>query len=131
VRKGRPATDAQGDPLPSNAVARTGTTRVRHAAHVSSLAFSADGKRIASTTIWFDLGVWDARTGESLAFRTRRQEQRLFRATVSPPRRTNARDDRQRPGPVPRRPGRPTARMRVLPSLLGFLDTRCRQPVGS
>jgi hypothetical protein len=24
-----------------------------------------------------------------------------------------------------------TARMRVLPSLLGFLDTRCRQPVGS
>src|SRR5262245_808600 len=59
VGTARPATDAQGDPLPPDAVARIGTTRLRHAASVSSVAFSLDGKRIASSTIWFDVGVWD------------------------------------------------------------------------
>jgi WD40 repeat protein len=81
---GRPATDAHGDPLPPNAVARIGTTRLRHAASVSSLAFSPDGKRISSATMWFDVGVWDARTGQALAFRRSRQEEGLFRATASP-----------------------------------------------
>ncbi|MBI3865843.1 MAG: PD40 domain-containing protein [Planctomycetia bacterium] len=81
---GRPATDALGDPLPPDAVARIGTVRLRHAAEVSALAFSPDGKRISSATIWFDVGVWDAHTGQSLAFRRRRQEETLFRATISP-----------------------------------------------
>ena len=34
--------------------------------------------------MWFDVGVWNARTGQSLAFRSSRQEKGLFRATVSP-----------------------------------------------
>ena len=84
VGTGRPVTDAHGDLLPPGAVARIGTNRLRHAAYVSSVAFSLDGKRIASTTIWFDVGVWDARTGRSLAFRHSRLEKRLFRALVSP-----------------------------------------------
>lgn len=63
-------TDRYGDSLPGGAVARIGTTRLRHAAYVSSLAFSPDSKRISSATIWFDVGVWDACTGQSLAFRS-------------------------------------------------------------
>ena len=77
-------TDAVGDPLPPNAVARIGTTRLRHAEYVSSLAFSPDGKRISSATMWFDTAVWDAGTGQSLAFRSSPREERPFRATVSP-----------------------------------------------
>jgi WD40 repeat protein len=77
-------TDAHGDPLPPNAVARIGTTRFRHAAEVASLAFSSDGKRISSSTIWFDVGVWEAHTGQELAFRSSRRQEGVFRAAVSP-----------------------------------------------
>ena len=76
--------NAHGDPLPPDAVARIGTTRLRHAAYVASLAFSPDGKRISAATIWFDLGVWDAHTGQALAFRSSRREKGLFRPSVSP-----------------------------------------------
>jgi WD40 repeat protein len=76
-------TDRQGDPLPAGAVARVGTTRLRHAAAITSLAFWPDGKRISAASMWFDVGVWDARTGRSLAFRSR-QEKCLRRAAVSP-----------------------------------------------
>src|SRR5689334_15781912 len=76
--------DRYGDPLPACALARIGTTRLRHAAYPASLAFSPDGKRISSATIWFDVGVWDARTGQALAFRSTRQQTGLFRAAVSP-----------------------------------------------
>ena len=76
-------TDRYGDPLPAGAVGRVGTIRLRHASDVTSLAFSPDGKRITSATLWFDVGVWDARTGQALAFRSSRQQTGLFRATVS------------------------------------------------
>jgi WD40 repeat protein len=76
-------TDRYGDPLPAGAVARVGTIRLRHASEVTSLAFSPDSKRITSATPWFDVGVWDARTGQGLAFRSSRQQTGLFRATVS------------------------------------------------
>jgi WD40 repeat protein len=80
----RPGTDAHGDPLPPDAVARIGTTRLRHASWISSLAFSSDDKHISSATIWFDVGVWNARTGQMIAFRSSRQSPGLFRAAVSP-----------------------------------------------
>src|SRR6516162_10864284 len=41
-------TDAQGDTLPADAALRLGGTRLRHVGHVQGIAFSADGKRLAS-----------------------------------------------------------------------------------
>lgn len=64
--------DHRGDPLPPGAVARLGTVRLRHPGSVTALAFSPDGKWLASTShnAIFQpdrtLRVWDARTGKEL-----------------------------------------------------------------
>src|SRR5215468_8173835 len=61
-----PAVDALGDPLPTGAVARLGTTRLRHRGYVVALAFSSDGKRLASGGYDPAAHVWDAATGRRL-----------------------------------------------------------------
>jgi WD40 repeat protein len=58
--------DCYGDPLPSGAVARFGTVRLRHSGEVESVALSPDGKLIASAASW-NASVWDAGTGQELA----------------------------------------------------------------
>src|SRR5712692_643659 len=63
----RPARrDQHGDPLPEGAVARIGTVRLRHAGPVTALAYSHDGKILASGSEDGTIRLWDAATGKEL-----------------------------------------------------------------
>jgi RNA polymerase sigma factor (sigma-70 family) len=59
-------TDRHGDPLPEGAIARLGTVRWRHGDFVHALAYSLDGKMIATTGVGRALVLWDAATGKVL-----------------------------------------------------------------
>ncbi len=63
--------DRYGDPLPAFAVARLGSTRLKHGATVNSLAFSPDGRTVASVSgesLMPDAAVviWSVAHGRSL-----------------------------------------------------------------
>jgi WD40 repeat protein len=74
----QPRVDALGDPLPEGARARLGTTRMRHFSTpdhhcwgLRCLAWSSDGKIIASSSYSDDIGLearlWEASTGKPLS----------------------------------------------------------------
>jgi len=60
-----PRLDAQGDPLPDEAVSRLGTTRLRCGGHIANLDFTPDGKTLVSGGA-DGVRTWDAATGKPL-----------------------------------------------------------------
>jgi WD40 repeat protein len=58
--------DRHGDRLPPGAVARLGTVRFRHGERVKWLAFSPDGRQLASASWDHTVGLWEVATGKRL-----------------------------------------------------------------
>jgi RNA polymerase sigma factor (sigma-70 family) len=62
--------DRQGDPLPEGGLARIGTLRFRHGHTVSAIAFSPDGKTLATASWDREVRLWERATGKLLKIMT-------------------------------------------------------------
>ncbi len=64
--KGKAAADRHGDLLPAGALARLGTTRLRHQADVTFVSFGANGKTILTAGQDGTVRLWDLATGKEI-----------------------------------------------------------------
>jgi WD40 repeat protein len=62
----QPATPAAIDPLPTGAIKRLGTNRLRHGSRVMALAYSPNGRILAAGGGDDPVRLWDADTGKEL-----------------------------------------------------------------
>jgi beta-lactamase regulating signal transducer with metallopeptidase domain len=62
----RATADQLGDPLPAGALVRLGTTRLRHGAEITFVAFGSDGKTLITAGQDGTIRVWDPATGKEL-----------------------------------------------------------------
>jgi WD40 repeat protein len=60
------AADSHGDPLPPGALARLGTTRLRHGGDVTFVAFGSDGKTLLTAGQDDTIRLWDLATGKEV-----------------------------------------------------------------
>jgi RNA polymerase sigma factor (sigma-70 family) len=58
--------DVYGDPLPEGVIKRLGSVRFRHGNHIESVAYSPDGKWIATGADDATVRIWDRATGKQL-----------------------------------------------------------------
>src|SRR5262249_11776130 len=84
MRKPGSRVDEAGDPLPEGAVARIGTVRLRQPSEVCSVAFSPDGKLLATGGRYEGVRLWDATTGKVLRFLPAKGAQGIFHLACSP-----------------------------------------------
>jgi WD40 repeat protein len=84
VRIQRVLVDESGDPLPEGAVARIGTIRLRQSSEVCSVAFSPDGKLLATGGRYDGVRLWNSTTGKLLHFLPAKGGQGIFCLAFSP-----------------------------------------------
>ncbi len=65
-RTPQPGADRLGDPLPAGAILRLGSARLKHKGHISAVAFTPDGKALASAGRDPLICFWDPTTGKEL-----------------------------------------------------------------
>ncbi len=76
--------DAHGDLLPEGAIARIGSSRFRHGSEIQYIAYSPDGRTLASVAVR-NLRLWDAATGRELhVFEDRSESGRPVTVAFSP-----------------------------------------------
>lgn len=75
--KPKARTDALGDPLPTQAVARLGSRRLNHGSSVDHVVLSSDGKWVVSSS-WDGNRLWDAATGREQPLRAELKQAAIF-----------------------------------------------------